>query len=451
MSDATDRKPLGLYDAVGLIVGIIIGAGIFETPAKVMAAVTSPMQAINFWIAGAIVAFCGALCYAELAATYPTNAGEAEYLTQAFGSFAGWYFTWIQLVCFRTAAAIVSIAYVFAKYAQEIRSLPTGVYVAGAIVVLTIVNALGLRPGKWTQNTLALAKVGGLIGLIVVGFVLEAPVTPEIRMPASEMRPLALAAVMIMYAYSGWHETAYIVGDMREPSRSLPRAMLLGVGIVALVYLTVVIAAWHGLGFQELHLIGAANSRDSRFGPILFDRAGFPSIWFSILVVIVTLGSTNGTILSGSRLFSTVGAMQSGYGWLARGRTKNDAPLIALLVQALISLAFVAVIEWRGSGADGFDLIVAVTSPVLWVVFLSAGLSLIVLRFKRPPTPRPFSVPYFPIVPAIYIAGCLFMLYESTKYALEQKGPELWLMAILLAIGIPYWWLVNFRASTKPN
>jgi amino acid transporter len=429
-------------------VGIIIGAGIFETPAKVMAAVSSPFSGLMLWIGGAVVAFCGALCYAELAATYPTDAGEAEYLTHAFGQFAGWYFTWIQLVCFRTAAAIVSIAYVFAKYAQEIWPQQTGVYVTAIIVVLTCVNALGLRPGKWTQNLLATAKVLGLGGLILAGMYSSSSERTNIPISGGEPRSLALAVVLIMYAYSGWHETAYIVGDLKQPGRNLPRAMLAGVGAVTVVYLAVNLSALHKLGYWGLREIGLRET-DNRFGPVLFEEAGWPGIWFSILVVIVTLGSTNGTILSGSRLFSTVGAMQPGYGWLAKGRTKRDAPLAALAIQMLICLAFVAVIEFQGRGVDGFDVIVYVTSPVLWVVFLSAGLSLVVLRLREPNRMREYQVPLYPIVPFVYIAGCIYMLYESTAFALQQRGPELWLMGVLLAIGLPYWWFFGRNASSK--
>jgi amino acid transporter len=451
MTNAAERKPLTVVDAIGLIVGIIIGAGIFETPAKVSAAVASPMHVANLWLVGWLIALCGAFCYAELAATYPTDAGEAEYLRQAFGPFAGWYFTWIQLVCFRTAAAIVTIAYIFAKYAQEIWHLPIGVYVTASIVVFTIVNAFGLRPGKWTQNLLTLAKISGMTALIGVGFALTPTEAPEITLAEADRRPLALAAVLIMYAYSGWHEAAYIVGDLRDPGRALPRAMFIGVTFVAVIYGVVNLAAVLGLGFQEMQLIGSARSLDTKFGAILFGRAGLPAWWFASLVVIVTLGSINGTTLSGSRLFAAVGSTQPGYGWLSRGRTRRDAPLVALLVQAMISLAFVAAIEWRGSGADGFDLIVAVTSPVLWLVFLAAGVALLVLRRKQPAITRPFRVPLYPIVPLIYIAGCVFMLLESTKYAMTQRGPELWLMAILLLLGFPYWWYAHRRTSSSSH
>lgn len=443
-----DQKPLGMLDAVGLIVGIIIGAGIFETPATVMAAVGSPSSGLWLWVGGAVVALCGALCYAELAATYPTDAGEAEYLTHAFGRFAGWYFTWIQLVCFRTAAAIVSIAYIFAKYAQQIHPQSAAFHVPTVIILLTGINALGLRPGKWTQNTLATAKVLGLLGVIIAGLMVTAPDSVATDLPPADGPSIALAVVLIMYAYSGWHETAYIVGDLKTPSRSLPRAMLIGVGLVTVIYLAVNLAALHGLGFSGLRSIGL-HPTENRFGPVLFQRAGWTGISFAFLVVIITLGSTNGTILSGSRLFSTVGAMQPGYQWLAKWRTNRDAPLAALLIQMLISLAFVAVIELQGRGEKGFQIIVAVTSPVLWVVFLSAGLALVVLRHQRNSRPRQFSVPLYPIVPLIYIAGCCYMLYQSTDYALIQRGSELWLMGVLLILGLPYWWFFGRDAASK--
>lgn len=435
------RKPLGLLDAVALIVGIVIGAGIFETPPTVFAAVVTPGQTILLWLAGAVVAACGALCYAELAAAYPTDAGEAEYFTHAFGRCSGWYFTWIQLVCFRTAAAIVSIAYVFSRHAVEIVPLPGWILTSGLIVVLTGVNALGLRPGKWTQNTLAAIKVAGFAAIILAGLA----TSPAGGHAPAEYEPhgFALALVLIMYAYSGWHEAAYIVGDLREPQRNLPRAMLIGVAVVTVVYLAVDRAALHSLGLTGLRELEA---REAPFGLALFSAARLPVTAFALFVVLVTLGSTNGTILSGSRLFATVGTTQPGYGWLARGRTRADAPLAALGVQAAISLAFVAAIELTGGGS-GFRRIVTATTPVLWVIFFGAGLALVVLRFREPRRDRPFRVPAYPLVAGVYLTACGFMLYESTRYAVTKWGAECWLMVGLLAAGLPYWWWVHRDAA----
>jgi amino acid transporter len=181
----------------------------------------------------------------------------------------------------------------------------------------------------------------------------------------------------------------------------------------------------------------------------MFDRAGLPAAWLAALVVIVTLGSINGTVLSGSRLFATVGTMQPGYGLLAAGRTRRDAPLAALAVQALISLAFVVVIEARGTGAAGFDRIVAATSPVLWVVFLGAGVALMALRRVESEQPRPFRVPLYPWMPVVYLAACAFMLYESVLYAVAMWGPESWLTTGLLALGLPYWLVAGRDAASK--
>lgn len=441
MNDPTgERKPMGMFDAVGLIVGIIIGAGIFRSPHDVANAVAVPGIGIILWGVGALVSLCGALCYAELAASFRTDAGEAEYFTHAFGPFTGWYFTWIQLVCFRTAAAIVSIAYVFAEYANEIQKAPTSIYVTGCILVLSCINALGLRPGKWTQNLLALAKVLALSALVLAGFLVTAG--PADDSPISPKEPLALAVVAIMYTYSGWHEAAYIVGDMRQPSRSLPRAMVIGVILVAAIYLAVNLAALNSLGFEALR-----NSK--RFGVAILDRAHIHGVWFAVLVVVVTLGSTNGTILSGSRLFSTVGETQTGYGWLSAWRTRRDAPLAALIVQAAICLAFVALIEFQNAGAKGFEIILAATSPVLWLVFLGAGVALVVLRWREPNRERPFRVPAYPLVATIYILACVFMLYESIEYARSESSKESIFMILLLAAGLPYWWFSGRNASSK--
>lgn len=425
-----DRKPLGALDAVGLIVGIIIGAGIFEAPHYVVLAVSNPAGGIMLWLIGAVVAICGALCYAELAASFMTDAGEAEYFTQAFGPFAGWYFTWMQLVSVRTAAAVVTIAYVFASNAINLGSGPTWLYAVGAVVILTGVNALGLRPGKWTQNLLTVAKLLALSAVIVA--TLRAPSLPvEVWSPPAP-GSLAVALIMVFYAFAGWHEAAYIVAELREPRRSLPLAMFVGVGIVTALYLTVNAAALHGLGPSALRLT-------ENFGVDLLKAAGFDGRWFAAVAVIVTLGSINGTILSGSRLFATAGAIQPGYGWLSRGRTRRDAPLVALAVQAAICLAMIAAVESVNPDGKGFNRVVRATSPVLWVMFLMTGIALVVLRRRQPDRPRPYRVPLYPLLPIVFIGSCGFMLYESIEYAVSQWQAECWLALGLLLAGIPYW------------
>jgi amino acid transporter len=433
------RKTLGPFDAVGLIVGIIIGAGIFRSPSDVFAAVAEPAAGLWLWAAGAVVSLCGALCYAELAAAYPADAGEGEYLSRAFGRFAGWYFTWIQLVCVRTAAAIVSIAYVFAAYARELAPAPAWAYVVGVIAALTAINMLGLEPGRWTQNLLAVAKVAAVVAVVVLAFTVVRDVGPRERLAPA--KPLALALVAIMYTYSGWHEAAYIVGDLRRPGRSLPAALLAGVGIVTAVYLAVNLAALSALGF--------AGVRASRaFGSDVMRHAGFDGRWFAAVVVLVTLGSINGTVLSGSRLLASSGERHAGFGLLARWRTRRNAPLAALLVQAGLCLAMVLALELT-SDADGFERVLAATSPALWLVFLLAGLALFALRRWDPGRERPFRVPLYPVVPLVYCAACAFMLYMSVAFALSQWGPESWLTAGLLAAGVAYYLVVSATSGRR--
>ncbi|MBX7103154.1 MAG: amino acid permease [Gemmataceae bacterium] len=423
-----DCKTLGPFDAVALIVGIIIGAGIFRSPSDVFAAVSLPAQGLWLWAAGAGVSLCGALCYAELAAAYPTDSGEGEYLTRAFGRFAGWYFTWIQLVCIRTAAAIVSIAYVFAAYARELSPAPAWAYVAGVIAVLTCINMLGLQPGRWTQNLLAVAKVTAVVAVVALAFTVVRDPGPTTKI--APVKPFALALVTIMYTYSGWHEAAYIVSDLRDPRRSLPQALILGVGLVTVIYLAVNVAALAVLGF--------AGIRETRtFGTDLMRHAGYDGRWFAAVVVLVTLGSINGTILSGSRLLASAGDRHVGFGLLAKARSRRNAPLASLLVQAGLCLAMVAALELT-SDADGFERVLAATSPALWLVFLLAGLALFVLRWREPERDRPYRVPLYPVVPLVYCAGCAFMLYMSVDYAMTQLGPETWLTAGLLAAGMVY-------------
>ena len=182
------RKELTLFDSVSLIVGIIVGAGIYETANTVAGGVGGPWAVLGIWLAGGLLALSGALCYAELATTYPAEGGDYVYLRKAYGPWAGFLFGWSQLVIVRPAD-IALMAFVFARYAQVLHGLGTQgprIYATAAIVGLTLINVLGVREGKWTQNLLTLAKVLGLVSVVVIGFLspahptanAEGPVTP---------------------------------------------------------------------------------------------------------------------------------------------------------------------------------------------------------------------------------------------------------------------------------
>ncbi|HEY1375397.1 MAG TPA: amino acid permease, partial [Gemmataceae bacterium] len=418
--------------AVSLVVGIIVGSGIFKTPPGVFANVPDPFAGLAVWLAGGAVAAVGALVYAELATAYPSPAGEYLYLRRAYGPAVGFAFAWAQLAVIRTGASLAPIAYVFADYAHQLRPLGPHsklVYAAAAIGVLSVVNALGIHPGRRTQNALTLAKILGLAGLVAAGFILP-PVTDRGLTARPREVSWTLALVLVLWTYSGWHEAAYVVADLRDRSRNFVRAILLGVAAVTGVYLLVNYAVLAGLGFDGVRNSGAVAS--DLLGRALGPAGGTAMAW---LVVVSTLGAVNGLILTGGRFFAGFGALHPGFGWLGGWRTARGAPLAALAAQAAVSLGMIALVE--SDAADPFEALVICTGPVFWFFFLLTGIALFVLRARDADQPRPFRVPFFPLVGGLFCGACLFMLYESGAYALARRPAEAVVVAGLLLAGVP--------------
>ncbi len=469
------RPPLGLLDAVSLVVGIIVGAGIFRLPKDVFANTPSAAAGLGLWVLGGVLAFVGALCYAELASTYPIAGGEYVYLRRAYGPFAGFCFAWAQLMVIRTGASVAPIAYVFGEYARELYDFGPHsklIYVTASIVGLTLVNALGIHPGRRTQNLLTLAKLLGLGGVVLAGLWLYVQPSGGVLLldtPASTTADgsLALALVAVLWAYSGWHETVYVVGDLRDRSRNLVPALLLGVLAVAAIYVAFNAALLAGLGLATVR-------QSEALGAVLFRRAfGRPGeVALTVLVVVSALGAINGMILTGGRFFAGFGELHPGFGWLGAGRTRRGAPLAALIAQAAVSLGMVGLVEtgthWRGwvadeaprmgialpldftAPADGFSALMAATAPVFWFFFLLTAGALLVLRVREPDRPRPFRVPLFPVVSVVFAGTCLLMLYASTAEAVRHRPAEAAVVAALMLLGLPAYALTR-SAEWRPR
>jgi amino acid transporter len=443
---------LGTADAVSIVVGIIVGSSIFRAPATVFGGAGGPLAGLGVWLLGGLLSLLGAVCYAELACAYPGPAGDYGYLTRAFGRPAGTLFAWAQLAVIRTGAGIGGIAYVFADHAEIVFRLgpwlpfglsgsPKAVWATLAVVGLTGVNALGVRPGKWTQHVLTGAKVLGLAGVVVAGAWLAFAGPSFVPAPA-EGPGVAVALVFVMYAYGGWNEAAYVTAELRDPHRDTVRALVLGVSAVAGLYLIVNLAYLGALGYG-----GLCESKEPAAAVLgrVLGRPGAAAM--SLLVMVSSLGAVQGMLFTGARLY---GAFGSGHRFFARlgPRRGEAAPAGALAAQALFTVGLIAAVEagpaWKsalglpaGTAGDGFDTLVACTAPAFWLFFLAAGLTLPVLRMTDPATPRPFRVPLYPLPPVAFCAACAFMLWQSTAYALKSMPAEALLVAALLLPGLP--------------
>ncbi|MBI1831017.1 MAG: amino acid permease [Planctomycetes bacterium] len=437
-SDTIEAK-LGLWDAVSIIVGIIIGVGIFWTPPGIFASAPNAAVAIGLWVLGGVFALVGALCFAELAAAYPRSGGEYVYITRAFGPFAGFLFAWSQLTVTRSGN-IAGMAYIFGQKAASLFGMTddASFALAGAVVAgLTIVNIVGVRMGTGTQNVLTVAKILGIAVLIIVGFAWEraesAPNGPAA--PREEMW-LLYGMIFVLWTYSGWHEAAYVVAEARNHTRNIPLALILGTTIVTVIYVLVNLAYLHALGFE--------GAKQNNIAEQVLDLVwpGYGARFMEVLIMISSLGAINGMIFTTGRIYSEFGKDHRIFKMLSHWSTRMKTPVRALAIQCLFTVAIIVGVWWIGAGdADNnnFERTVQVTVVVFWAFFCLTGVALIRLRETDPDTPRPFLVPGYPVVPIIFCATCAYIVIGTILRDFEKDRIETLLGVGILLVGLPFY------------
>lgn len=421
---AEPKALLTLPDAIAVIVGIVIGAGIFQTPALVAAQAGSNINVLLLWLAGGIVSLVGALCYAELATAYPSVGGVYYYLKRSFGREVAFLFAWARMTVIQTGS-IVLLAFVFGDYASQIWRFGTfssSIYAAVAIACLTALNILGLQQGKWAQNLLTLAKILGLLLVVLLG-ITAVPNTTVPTEPATSGN-WGLAMVFVLLSYGGWNEAAYISAEIHNKQRNILRSLLWSIGIITAIYLLINFAYLRGLGLANM------GSSEAVAADLMRSLWGEPGAWFiSLLIAVCTLGATNATILTGARTNYALGQDFSLFSFMGRWQ-KSSTPVRAYLLQLAIALALVVLgTITRG----GFETMVDYTAPVFWFFFLLSGVSLFILRMREPHILRPFRVPFYPLTPLIFCAVCGYLLYSSMAYT----GVGALVGVLVVAAGIP--------------
>src|ERR1019366_2417080 len=266
--------------------------------------VPHPAIAIGVWVLGGVLAFLGALCFAELASTYPRSGGEYVYLTRAFGPLTGFLFAWSQLTVTRSGS-VAALAYIFGLRTASLFGYDnTSIFVlAGlSLVVLTAINILGVRMGTHTQNVLTIAKVLGLAGLIGVGFLWGRPeITDVAKVSPHGVSWFAGAMIFVLWTYSGWHEAAYFVSETHNRTRNIPLALILGTSIVTVIYILVNLAYLFGLGFAGAQQENAAEALLNLAWP------GYGARAMDLFIMVSALGAMNGMIFTTARIYSEFG------------------------------------------------------------------------------------------------------------------------------------------------
>lgn len=442
----TLKSTLSLLDAIAMIVGLVVGAGIFETPSLVAANAGSSRVALFAWVLGGLMSLIGALCYAELATTYPHPGGNYYYLKRAFGSPIAFLFAWTRMSVIQTGS-IALLAFVFGDYASQLWRLgaySSSIYAAIAIVVFTGLNILGVQQGKWTQNVLAFAQVAGLLIVAVIGLAFSfastsvVPIDPAVTNTTVQTAiaggtsgatsgNLGLTMVFVLLTYGGWNEAAYISAEMRNGRRNIVLALIWSIGIITALYLSINWALVRELGLDRM---AASQAVIAELMRSTVGEVGVVSI--SLLVAIATLGSINATIFTGARSNYALGRDFSIFTMLGRGRESN--PTNASIVQCAIAILLVFVGSFT---RQGFETMVDYTAPAFWFFFLLSGVSLFVLRQREPHITRSFKVPFYPVIPLLFCVICAYMLQASLAYT----GWGGLLGVVVLLLGLPLlWW-----------
>ncbi|MHC4737896.1 MAG: APC family permease [Planctomycetota bacterium] len=433
------KKELSLFDSTCIIVGIIIGAGIYETAPTVAGCMGGLTGTLGIWLVGGLLALSGALCYAELATTYPLEGGDYVYLSRAYGGFAGYLFGWSQLVVIRPGD-IALMAFIFARYAQQLYAPFENsgtIYASAVIVVLTGVNILGVKQGKWTQNFLTVVKATGLLAIVAVGLLANCGARTSAEPAAFTMGGLELALILVLFTFGGWNEMAYVAAEVKRPEKNIVRALVIGTTAVTALYILV-----NGTFVYVLGYVKMAGSEAVAVDTV---AAVFPEIAgraISVLICISTLGAVNGLVFTGSRISYAMGSEHAVFRVLGRWNQRCGTPVWALVFQGCLSLAIVLL-------AGSFIDTILYTAPVVWVFFLATSLSVFVLRHKEPQTLRPYKVTGYPVTTIIFCACCVFMLYSCVSYALANKPMGLIISSGFLLAGLFVYLLTNIRGSAQ--
>ena len=437
--------PLG---AVALILGVVIGAGIFKTPALVASLSGDVGWTLGVWLLGALISVMGALCYAELCSAYPHAGGDYHFLHRAFGRNLSFLYAWARATVINPGA-IALLAFVFGDYFSQVLSLgpySSALWALLIVLLLTAVNMLGIHASSRIQFWLTLFEVLGLVAVVVAGFSVEAGDSGGTFFDtAPPMAQLGLALVFVLLTFGGWSEAAYISAEVRGGPRSIVRVIVISMALLTALFLLVNAALLHGLGLQGLGAskTAAADVLGLAWGPWAQKALG-------LFVAVAALTSINATMVVGARTKYALGRDWVSLGQLGTWSGQTGSPGRAYALQAAISLGLIAL---GMREADGFSAMVEFTAPMFWSFLMLVGLALMWLRRTDSAAIRPFRVPLYPFTPLVFCAACAFLAYSSVMYAVSQNALHVsfWLLGSgVLALVLLRWRDAALRlAATK--
>ncbi len=465
MSDQDATEPrflrrLGLLDTSFLVIGAVVGSGIFMTPGLIASGLPSPGLLLTVWLAGGVVTLCGALSFAELGAMYPQAGGQYVYLREAYGPAAAFLFGWA-FFGFIMCGGLAALAVAFAEFLGSfIPALSTGrillrvgaagisyslsagqVVAAAAIFGLTFLNTFGIKSGAAVQNLLTVFRLGTVAALVGLGILFGVkagganfhPLFPPGPGFPAVLKPLGLALVAIFWTYDGWYSVNCTAEEIREPERTIPRGLALGVVTVTAIYVLVNFVYLLALPLEKIKGVVRVGelAASAMFG-------GGGAALFSALVMISVFGCLNANILFGPRVFYAMARDGAFFRTMGRLGGRSRVPTGALWGQAVWS----AVLCLSGT----YESLYKYMLFALLLFFAATGLAVFVLRRRMPGKARPYRTWGYPVVPLLFILMCLAVFLSIV---LSEPLKSLAGAGLLLA-GWPAYFLWRRRGARRP-
>jgi APA family basic amino acid/polyamine antiporter len=393
------RRELGLFDAIVVVAGGIIGVGIFANPSNVARVLADPTLILLAWSIGGVVGLLGGFIWAELASRLPHVGGQYVYLARAYHPIVGFLYG-IALLFIINGGSLAAVAILFASYIDRsfIPLGPVGIRIVAALALisLTAVNAVGIKAGKWTNNLLMSAKVLGMLALVWLAFGRGAPAAstfaaPAIAFDGSSLRLLLTALVPILFAYGGWQSCASLAGEIKNPARNLARANVLGVALVVFLYLSLNLAY---LWVMTPAQIAGSTALAADMARIAAGEIG--ARFVTMLIVLSTLGFLSVVIMTGPRLCYAMAMDGVFFARAARLHPRYHTPTFALWFQTIVSLSLLM--------TNTYDQLLSYVVFADWLFFGLTAASLFILRRRDPSPPGLVRNPGHPVTTFLFVA-----------------------------------------------
>ena len=426
-------RRLGLFDATMLVMGGIIGSGIFVTPAEVARHVGTPPRIVGVWVLGGLIALAASFVYAELAARRPAVGGQYAYLRDAYGPLPAFLYGWSLLLVIQSGG-MAAVAITFARYLNDLAplGLPDSVVALAVLALLTVINCFGVKSGSNVQSALMVLKIGAIAALVLLGWWL-APTSPS-SAPQSSVGSVSMVAVIgaamtpVMFSYGGWQTSSFVAGEMRKPQRDLARGLLFGVTGVVILYTAVAFVCVHALGPQGL---AASKTPASDVMRLTLGQTG--ATFIALGIAVSALGFLSQGMLTAPRVYFAMAEDGVFFRGVAKVSKRTRVPVVAIALQG-IAAAIIAV-----SGT--FGQILSYVVSVDFIFFGLTGAALFVFRRRDPEQPG-FKAPGHPLTTGVYVIACALVVAATV-----WNNPVNSLIGYaILAAGIPaflYWRKAN--------